>query len=308
MSSMHIDEMAGSPEDEVFQKAGFATGQKRFVTSNNGSVCYRVFNPERTDLPGLLLIHGIFAHSHWWDHIVPFFSAAFRVTVMDLSGMGNSDKRASYTFRGFAEDIVAVSLAADLQPVTIVAHSFSGTPTAFACHGFPEFIYRAVIIDSRMSVPGMSAMTSPKDDAMILRRSKKIYPSFEGAISRYRLLPSGRPVSQALLRHIAGQGLAKVEGGWAWKFDETLDPLLPNDPNGIVPAGILTPIDYIYGEKSDVISATMVALIKAHLPSCSTPIAIPDAGHHILLEHPQALVAALRSLFARPPVTAFGVL
>ena len=41
--------------------------------------------------PGVLLIHGMNAHSRWWDFIAPLLLDRFHVGAMDLSGMGDSD-------------------------------------------------------------------------------------------------------------------------------------------------------------------------------------------------------------------------
>jgi len=41
--------------------------------------------------PGLLLVHGGFAHAHWWDFpSLLFFTDRYCVAAIDLSGMGDS--------------------------------------------------------------------------------------------------------------------------------------------------------------------------------------------------------------------------
>ena len=130
--------------------------------------------------------------------------------------------------------------------------------------------------------------------------SKRIYADPAEAISRYRLIPSGGTVAPDILKHVASHGLRKESEGWVWKFDLAIDPQLFHRPAGLIPSGITTPIDFIFGENSRSVSGTHAIAISEYLPNCGAPIGIPGAAHHILLEEPDILVSVLRALFARP--------
>src|ERR1700741_3202862 len=54
--------------------------------------------PARPGERGLLFVHGGGGHSHWWSYIAPYFTRDFRVAAIDLSGMGDSARRARYGF------------------------------------------------------------------------------------------------------------------------------------------------------------------------------------------------------------------
>ena len=56
-------------------------------------VSYRHY--EAIGKPGMLLIHGMNAHSRWWDFIAPQLLDRYQVAAMDLTGMGDSDYRLS---------------------------------------------------------------------------------------------------------------------------------------------------------------------------------------------------------------------
>ena len=60
------------------------------------------------DKPGMLLIHGMNAHSRWWDFIAPALAEDYRVVAMDLTGMGDSDYRYEYDAATYAAEITAV--------------------------------------------------------------------------------------------------------------------------------------------------------------------------------------------------------
>ena len=273
-------------------------GTSHLVRVDDADVHYRRFDSNPDHVPGLLFIHGMWAHSHWWDHIVPSFTRHFRVVAMDLGGMGESGWRSGYSVSNFGQQILAVLEDSGIAPATIVAHSFSGTPTVFACHHQPAAIYRAVIIDSRLYLP-----TAPPISAFQLEQSKvvrRLYKNPADAISRYRLIPSGPPVDPAIIQNVATNGLIQETDGWAWKFDPAIDPQMGNDDKRFAPPNIGTPIDYIYGEHSDVINADFAEKVRNYFPNCGEPVAIPGANHHILLETPDVLIGTLRALFARP--------
>jgi pimeloyl-ACP methyl ester carboxylesterase len=67
-------------------------------------------------------------------------------------------------------------------------------------------------------------------------------------------------------------------------------------------ATVTTPMVHIYGAKSRIVEHR-----KAGAPSPFPPglveIEIPDAHHHIMIDQPLALVAALRALLATWPST-----
>ena len=89
--------------------------------------------------PGLLLIHGMNAHAHWWDFIAPQLLDRYQVAAMNLTGMGDSDYRYEYTGDTYAEEIKAVCDDAGFGPdVAVVAHSFGGAMAVKAANTYPE--------------------------------------------------------------------------------------------------------------------------------------------------------------------------
>jgi pimeloyl-ACP methyl ester carboxylesterase len=286
-------EMTGAaPEIE------FATGESIFCSVSGVWIHARVFEQGDSAKPNLLFIHGMWAHSHWWDHIIPYFRGDFRTAAMDLAGMGNSARRARYSIRGFAEDIVAIVQAAGLEPCTIVAHSFGGTPAIVASHLSPASIARVVIVDSRLHLRGLASVRS--DILVQTPVTPRPFASKQQAIDRYRLIPAGDLVNPVLLKHVAETALRPVDGGWIWKFDPALDPQMKDDPDRFIPPGITTPMDFVYGEYSEAVDSLLVSQVAAYFPNCGRPVCIPQMHHHFVLEHPIVFIAALRSLLSRP--------
>ena len=98
---------------------------------------------------GLLFIHGMNAHSHWWDFIAPQFLDRYRCAAMNLTGMGDSDYRYEYDGDIYAEEIRAVCDDAGFgSNVVLVAHSFGGYMSVRAANLFPERFAGLVLVDS----------------------------------------------------------------------------------------------------------------------------------------------------------------
>lgn len=254
---------------------------------------YVCWNEADRHKPALLFIHGYCAHSHVWDCIAPYFTERFRVVAMDLSGMGDSDRRLDYQdCLSFQADIRAVVEAAGLSPVTLVAHSFGGARAIEFTDKHPECVQRLVIVDTLIPFAELDEVRNlPK-----LGRAEP-YPDYASIIQRYRLLPA-QPAPAWSTLYMAHHSVREIEGGWSWKFD-------PNLPTGRIEfetqaALRRLPIhtDYICGANSAIVKSARVNLIMQAIGQGRHAIVIPEAHHQIMLDQPLAFVSALRALLA----------
>ena len=85
---------------------------------------------ENAGVSGALFVHGGGAHANWWSFIAPFFTDRGPVAAMDLSGMGDSGRRETYSAAVRATEIRDVLADAGLGPrPVVVGHSFGGYMT-----------------------------------------------------------------------------------------------------------------------------------------------------------------------------------
>jgi pimeloyl-ACP methyl ester carboxylesterase len=130
------------------------------------------------------------------------------------------------------------------------------------------------------------------------RRPRKVYPTLEEALGRFRTLPPQDVVLPYVGRHVARESLRPVEGGWTWKFDPTffgrrllLRELLPQ---------LACPVALFRCEQG-LVSPEMAAEMARLTPEPLPVVDLPDAGHHPMLDQPLALVTGLRTLLALWP-------
>ena len=277
-----------------FTRAISAPCESRYAHIDGTPIHYLAWNLADTHKPGLLLAHGFRAHARWWSFIAPFFLSRFRVVALDFPGMGDSAARDRYEWPDFSRSIGAVIDHARLGRSTLVGHSFGGSHVAKTAHDFPDRVQRAVIIDSYIPVLGIQGRRP-----LMEVRPKNIYPTYEAARARFRLVPEQNIAADYILDYIAEHSLKNVPGGWTWKFDETFVPrqLLPNVDDLIAMlAGIRCPTTFIYGDQSVVVSRELAHAIVSHLQQGHGPIAVPQSHHHVLLDQPLSLIAALKAV------------
>ena len=77
------------------------------ISVEGASVYYQKWGDDKK--PGIVLVHGSGSHSHWWDFIAPQLIKNFQVSALDLSGMGDSDRRDSYEASQFGREIISVA-------------------------------------------------------------------------------------------------------------------------------------------------------------------------------------------------------
>jgi pimeloyl-ACP methyl ester carboxylesterase len=274
-----------------FTRAIAAPPESRTVNVDGTPIHYRIWNAAAVAKPGLLFAHGFRAHARWWDFIAPFFMSRFRVASLDFAGMGDSGSRREYTSNSFTNDILGVLDHAGFdESATLVGHSFGGGRVMRTCADHPRRISRAIVIDSHVYLSD-----EPRQRHMELR-PKRLYPTFEAARARFRLVPPQNRAAQYILDHVGRHSLKQVEGGWTWKFDETLMPKWDDVKPRDVLARIEVPTTFIYGDDSAIVSREHAHEIVRHIPNCRGPVAIPQSHHHVLLDQPLSLVSALKAV------------
>jgi pimeloyl-ACP methyl ester carboxylesterase len=247
--------------------------------------------------PGLLLLHGNGAHADWWRFIAPFFAATHRVAALSWSGMGGSDHRPRYAIATFVRETLAVAEAAglgDIGPFTAVGHSFGGFPMMALANSHGEKLARAVILDTPFDPVQRRRPRNAGGDA----RPHRVYPTLAGALARFRWAPPQPTTHDFIADFIARRSLKQVPGGFTWCFDPFLWSEFEAQSGVDLLLSPRCPVALMWGERSELMPAELVADMARRLPAGTPLVPIPEAFHHVMADQPLALVAALRALLA----------
>ena len=304
------------PAPQWFRDAIAQAPERSFVVSHGTKL--ELLTWGEVGKPGLLLVHGNSAHADWWSFIAPFLAKDYRVAAFSLAGMGESEWRERYAFTDFADDAEACAQAAGLYvdgvPPIYIGHSFGGAQVFFAATQKPEQMRAAVLVDTGFGGPPPEVLEERKRRAELLRslppseRPSRVYASLTEALGRFRLMPPQPAGNLFVADFIARRSLKRAplpDGsgeGWTWKFDPDMWEKLDRTgaPVGPPPAPPAVPMTHIYGAQSRIIARRQSGerhFLGDHVPE----IEIPESEHHIMIDQPLALVAALRTLLATWP-------
>jgi pimeloyl-ACP methyl ester carboxylesterase len=248
--------------------------------------------------PGLLLVHGNGAHAYWWSYIAPFLAREYNVAALDMSGMGDSDKRPQYKMDYYVEEQLAVMRHAGMfdnaEPPVIVAHSFGGFATILTGALYGDRLAGTVIVDSPVNPPERRDHGPPHREP----RPHNVYPTLGEALARFRLAPEQPCENDYVVDFIARKSLKQVDGGWTWKFDPAIWTRFSIGDTAERLRSTKCRIAIMRGEMSVLMPPEVGAYMFSLLGHAAPVIEIPQARHHVMLDQPLAFVAALRALLA----------
>lgn len=99
----------------------------------------------------ILFAHGFGCDQSVWDRIIPAFETDYQVVVFDYVGSGRSDKSAYDATRysnlhGYAQDVIDICDALELEKILYVGHSVSGMIGGLVSIKRPDLIGKLVMI------------------------------------------------------------------------------------------------------------------------------------------------------------------
>lgn len=248
-------------------------------------------------------MHGGAAHSVWWSWLAPELAVGHHVVALDLSGHGESGRRARYSFGHWADEVVAVAGSLDSPaPPVLVGHSLGGVVVAHAATRAGSVRLGGVaLIDTPLIEPDQESMGNPERRFSSISR----YATEQDAWSRFRPLPDQACYLPDLVRWVAERSVRRTEDGeaWTWLFDPAVFarrvPDRPADVEAVL-AGLSCPVGFVVGGDSRVVSERdrhrMKAFARNGSVAGSRYVEIPNAGHHLMFDRPVELLRAVEPL------------
>ncbi len=120
------------------------------LNCNSTNLYYETYGAGST----LLFIHGLGSSAYDWKAQIDYFSAQYKVIVLDLRGHGQSDKAAGlYSIPLFAEDVASLIKNLSLKEVDIVGISLGGMVAMQLAVNYPQLVKKMVIVNSFSEFP-----------------------------------------------------------------------------------------------------------------------------------------------------------
>lgn len=259
---------------------------------------------EKGEGPLVVLLHGWPQTWLSWRHVMIALSDHYRVVAPDLRGTGLSEKTPDgYDKKTIAADIQALIRHLGETSAIVVGHDMGGKAAYIMAHLYPEAVSKLVLVDCL--IPGTENLDSLRGGAW--------HYGFHMAEDMPEMLTKGREEE-----YIAAQIHA-----WSHVKDAiNADTIAEYARAYSAPGGMTAGFNYYRALREDVTLAETLADKKLSMPVLALTgqfsagerlamslksqaprldrVIIPDSGHFVAEEQPEAFVAALRDFIAQP--------
>src|SRR5438034_8291488 len=286
------------------------------VSAHAGAIVSRTAEVEGVNLHYLtaghgapvILLHGYAETALMWKPIIPVLADRFRVIAPDLPGIGESSIPADgLDMKTAAMRIHAVAKSLGVQKARIVGHDI-GLMVAYAYAAqFPEETEKLVVMDAFM--PGVECweaiynnpaiwhfrFNGPTPEALVRGRERTYFEHFWNnfAADKTRSLPEAD--RQAYTTAYARPG--RMRAAWAYfvSFQQAA-----RDFARLSQTKLTMPVLSIGGEKANGAAlGQQVQLVATNARS----VTLPNTGHWVMEESPQATMDALVAFLLPPAAT-----
>lgn len=247
-------------------------------------------NKVGNDPSPIILLHGGGANAHWWDHLAGRVAADHPVYALDFRGHGDSSYPEERRVGAFNDDLEALLRWLGREDVHLVGHSLGA---AVALDHASRFAATRSIVLVDLARGSTSGSRRRARLALAMRRT---YQSREDAIERFRFLPESSHASEALRLHVARESVREEPSG---RFGYKFDPVwfsLPSRPRPDLD-DLRCPTLLLRGGESALLSRDAAADFISKVAD-GRLVEIPEAGHHILIDQPEALLAQIQAFLS----------
>lgn len=251
--------------------------------------------------PAVILIHGFAGSTFSWRRVLPGLAPAHRVVALDLPGFGFSDRDPArdYGQRAQAERVVALMDLLGIQRATLIGHSMGGAIAERVAAGHPDRVERLVLVAavnageaSRAPGRGMAAGPMFALIGVVQRSPSAMYTLGRRALAR--------------MVHDRAHATEEVMRGY-------IDPLLlpgtvaavrkmaaaNRDEAPVDLAAITAPTLVLSGASDAAIPPERGEALAAAIPG-ARHVTIPEAGHLIAEERPEAFLEEVLAFLHEP--------
>lgn len=239
----------------------------------------------RTEMPGLLIAHGLYGSARNWGVISKRLSDSRQVVAADMRNHGSSPWFETHSYPDMAEDLAA--LLEELEgPFDVLGHSMGGKAAMVLALTRPDLVNRLIVAD-------IAPVTYSHSQIRYIEAMKSVDLSRIESRSDVNAQLEGKVDNPALISFFT-QSIDIKEKQWRLNL-ETLGAEMPKimsfpDISGHYDGKVM----FLTGADSDYVTRQHRPKIKALFPKAQF-VKIPDAGHWLHADRPRAFEAAIRT-------------
>lgn len=248
--------------------------------------------------PPLLALHGWLDNAGSYALLAPLLARRRQVIALELPGHGHSGHLppgAHYHFVDYVRSVLAAADALGLQHFDLLGHSLGAGIAALLAAAVPGRIDRLLLIEGLgpLGDDGGHTLQRFRDGLATAANGKglRVFRTIEQAVAT-RAIAGG--LRAELARPIVERGLSEVADGWCWRSDPRLtrtSPLrLAESQVHALLGGIAAPTALLLARPATSYLPSGPMTRRAEYVS-DIVVSHMDGGHHLHLEHPQAVAA-----------------
>ena len=227
----------------------------------------------------ILLVHGSFATSRWWEPLLNLLPNEFHAIAPDMRGCGSTDHTADgYSVESLAADLSAFVDAMGLLNFDIVAHASAGAVAIEYVLTHPEMARALVLVDS---VP-LEGVYTPLEALTLLDQMRTNRMLMANALAA--LMPRFAAEDEGGFAHIVDDAAAMAPAA----FTEIAVAL--GTWNRFADARALTlPTLLIWGDEDPIVLRAAMTRTLVAIPGANNLIVLQGVGHSPMLDAPLTL-------------------
>jgi len=239
--------------------------------------------------PPLLILHGLFGSSDNWHSLARRWSQSFSVYALDLRNHGNSPHESAMTYTEMVKDLAQFCDHEGLDAVNIIGHSMGGKVAMLFATTYPQKVNSLTLLDI-----GIGQVSGKHESILNALRSIDLGDFTNRSLVDSELKKSieSPSIRQFLLKNV----LRKVDGSLGWKFNH--EALLDHYEDLTAPLELddsfIGSVLFLKGENSNYLDERLSPEILSYFPLARLET-IPDAGHWIHADRPEAVIDIVTS-------------
>jgi pimeloyl-ACP methyl ester carboxylesterase len=253
----------------------------------------------------VIMLHGIRGYAETFTTVAEELQPAYRVIAFDQRGRGESDWDPAHNYYAdaYVADLEGVCAALGIERFDLLGHSMGGINALVYAAANPDRVDRMVIEDA-----GPGAFENSKGAQRIQRELETTpvaFPDWDSAAAYMREL---RPTITEAAREERLRSMLKprTDGGFTWRHDHEgiASTRLRPDPQRVpdlvsAVRAVRCPTLVLRGGRSDYLQPEMAEDMVRLNPLIQWR-EIPDAGHYVHDDQPEAFCREVREFLCNP--------
>ncbi|WP_231118985.1 alpha/beta fold hydrolase [Oecophyllibacter saccharovorans] len=257
--------------------------------------------------PAVVLLHGVFGRGRNLGQLARSLAPDFRVWAFDLRNHGDSP-HGPVSYEAMAQDVLDTMTQLELERACVLGHSMGGKTAMAMALLAPERVERLVVADiapapvhfgQRRLAQTLAALKFP-----VLRDRQEVRAFLLAALRGMPGTASSDQASDPALADWLGQNLAfgpTAPARWTIGMNQIAEGFaqIEDWPQALNQRRWKGPALFLRGGRSPYVSPDSWPAVKALFPNAMLQT-LPDAGHWLHVEQPEAFNDAVRHFLLGP--------